>query len=193
MTDEARKEFLERVIPSRMREIAFCGIVCRIVNQQAVRKELQVQPATLTLGMQGIGHADQRVFVNPVLTSGVVFCRVMLEFLGIKWSSADGLYPRKDKRSDDVMCETFDVVPISMVDFHAEVGSAIPPVGEQSVAAVVRAANKGVAHMTEPIERSIGIHHLGYTCGLTNHPINAHFFRKLGMTEVELPTFKLPG
>ncbi len=171
-----------------MQEMAFCETISGILNQQ--RGE---SGATLLLGTQGIHAADRRAFVNPVLLSGVILCRGMLDFLGIQLardSKPLRLIQRSPKPagSDDVVCEDFGVPIIPLAEFRKFTAHLAD--GEESVAAILHLANKDVAHLTELMNPQWEIRRLGYTCQLMNYLLNGYFFGCLGIPAVELPKFE---
>jgi len=92
-------------------------------------------------------------FINPVLESGIVHCRALLEFLGLSMSK-DGLLVNSQvkRRPDDVGVEHYQNTsgPLSVVSPAAAV--ARWPGGraeaEQALLSVFRIANKGLAHVT---------------------------------------------
>lgn len=187
LSPEQRKFWLEGVIPRRMQDLAFCEVVCYVANEQ--RGE---QSGTFILGSQGISASDGRTFVNPVFLSGVVLCRGMLAFLGIKIQSRSnppaltGRLGRHDP--DDIVCEDFGVAAIPLAEFRKLTQFNIAD-GEAAIIEVLRLANKDAAHLTAGIDGLWDIRRLAYTCNLTNRILNGYFYDCLQLPPIILPKF----
>jgi hypothetical protein len=93
-------------------------------------------------------------FTNPTIEAGIIHCRALLEFLGLKCAKTDParLAQRQSKMDDDLVIEDFagSHGPLTKVT----VAQAVEPYAgskdeaERALAAVIHTANKGLAHMT---------------------------------------------
>jgi hypothetical protein len=62
--------------------------------------------------------------------------------------------------------------------------STIP--AEESMAATIVSASKGLAHLTLDTHPRLEIHRLAITCHTTNFLLNHYFYESLGLPHVEL-------
>jgi hypothetical protein len=151
--DSILEQVLSQIIPYRLCAVETFSLVLRRGSAWSGTKPLQIF-IDGRLAIEGNSNA----FINPVVESGVVHCRALLEFLGLK-SKNDRLVRRQPwSRPDDIGIEHFPTTngPLSV----ATVQSVLDrwPGGqaeaEQALLSVFRTANKGVAHFTSSIAAS---------------------------------------
>ena len=102
-------------------------------------------------------NGSSAAFFNPVVEAGLVHCRALLEFVGLKAHSSNALrfVPRRNKREDDYGIEDFvgPAGPLSLVTPSQAI--ARYPGGandaEAALAHVLSGTNKMLAHLTHGI------------------------------------------
>jgi hypothetical protein len=82
-----RDDILTRVIPHRLEAIATLNLVLRLLGGWDSPKPMKIFFAD-RLKITGSSSA----FTNPVIEAGIIHCRALLEFLGLRVSPSD---PRK--------------------------------------------------------------------------------------------------
>ena len=93
-------------------------------------------------------------WTNPVIEAGLVHCRAMLEFLGLRLDhrKPDQLKERTNKHPDDVVIEDYGVDgrPLNRVTIADAVAKYAGPPDEahQALARLIFTANKGHIHST---------------------------------------------
>jgi hypothetical protein len=144
-----REEYIQYVIPYRMKAVAVFNLALRHVMSWDKPGKLEIY-FNDKLAIRGLSTA----FTNPAIEAGIMHCRALLEFIGLKVNSKDPdkLSERQGSRDDDFVIEDFSG-PQGQLQ-RVPPGVAIssytgpPAEAEKALAAVIRAANKGVAHTT---------------------------------------------
>lgn len=158
-----RDEVLSQLIPQRLDAVATLNLVLRLrANWNAPRR----MSIYFDDRLQITGNSD--AFTNPVVEAGLVHCRALLEFLGLRLSRTDPkrLAPRGPKtQPDDWVIEDFanSVGPLPLVTPQQAVSKyqGDPAEAESALASVLHSVNKGVAHITASFLASrIDIHAL---------------------------------
>ncbi len=139
---------LNRLIPYRLHAIATFNLVLRLrSNWDSAR------PMQLLIDEKLVIEGNSNAFTNPVIETGLIHCRALLEFLGLSMSKAGKLQSLQRSRSkDDVGIEQFSNAdgPLPLVS-PAQAISRYPgdaAEAEQALVSVFYAANKGLAHLT---------------------------------------------
>lgn len=145
-----RDEVLNQIIPYRLDAIAALNLVLCLRKAWDAPRPMKIY---FDDRLQITGNSS--AFMNPVIEAGVIHCRALLEFLGLRVSPNDPtkLVARGRKsRVDDWVIEDF-----------ANTAGALPPVtphqavsrykgdpveAETALASVLHTANKGLAHLT---------------------------------------------
>jgi hypothetical protein len=115
----------------------------RLARREPSRVALQFDGQT-ALSMKSI-----RQVTNPLMEIGILYCRNLLEFLGIKLDQTNQLVraPRSGKsRADDFTIEALGLNPVPVTKLLSVFSD--PSVGEKAVIATLVSANKGIAHFT---------------------------------------------
>lgn len=145
-----KDEYAVHVIPYRMKAVAAFNLAARFVTHW------QRQPRKLEiyfdgkLSIRGLSTA----FTNPTIEAGIIHCRALLEFLGLRCDKQDPsrLAERLGKQKDDYVIEEFvgPNGPLSKVTVAQAVAPYSGPKeqAERALAAVIHTANKGLAHIT---------------------------------------------
>ena len=146
-----RDEVLNSVIPYRLQAVAIANLLARLRQGWDSPKSMKIY---FDDRLRITGNSN--TLTNPVLEAGLVHCRALLDFLGLKVDSKDPTKltnrdPRTT-RSDDWVIERFSNAtgPLPMVTPKVAVsryqGSASE--AEAALAGVLHVANKGLAHLT---------------------------------------------
>jgi hypothetical protein len=143
----SNEDVLYRLIPYRLNAVDAFSVVLRLRNKWDKAQTMQLF-FNGDLAFEGNSNA----FVNPVIETGVIHCRALLEFLGLSTSNAGSLQRLRSRRKDDVGIERFSNAagPLALVS-PEEAVSRWPggeDEAEQALLSVFRAANKGLAHFT---------------------------------------------
>lgn len=178
---------LHRLIPYRLQSIETFNLVLRLRDAWG-----GAQPMQLFINGRLMIEGNSNAFTNPVIETGIIHCRALLEFLGLGVSVAGSLQSLKHpRRQDDVGIEHFSNTdgPLAVVSPEA----ALPhwPGGveeaEQALLSVFRAANKGLAHLTllfaESPEEAI---RLEIASALVPALVVRHLYTPLGLSPPKL-------
>jgi hypothetical protein len=144
LTPIDREQYLIGNIPYRLESLRFCYRVC----------ELNRTPHPDYGDELAIGeflHLDDtnRHFINPIIESGLVYCRVLLEFLGVGRDRKTGaLRPTKSKDSTDICISDFGLPLVSVSEATSAFSYATSSEINTALGQVIEAANKTVAHLT---------------------------------------------
>jgi hypothetical protein len=145
-----KDDYVAHVIPYRMRAVAVFNLATRFVTRwQRTPRPLEIY-FDGKLSIRGLSTA----FTNPTIEAGIIHCRALLEFLGLRCDKQDPtrLAPRHGKQSDDFVIEDFSGFngPLAKVTVAEAVAPYAGPKeeAEKALAAVIHTANKGLAHMT---------------------------------------------
>lgn len=187
-----RDEYIQYVIPYRMKAVSVFNLALRYVMSWDTPGRLEIY-FNDKLVIRGLSTA----FTNPAIEAGIMHCRALLEFVGLKVDSKDPdkLSERQGSRDDDFVIEDFcgpnghlqRVSPAVAVASYT--GSAAK--AEKALAAVIRAANKGVAHTTAGhLVDGDNFQHFGIaSCGVPKLLVS-HFYTPLGLPP---PDYELPS
>jgi len=173
-----------------MQATAILNLALRYVIQWDKPKALEIRFEGKTC-IEGLSTA----FTNPAIESGILHCRALLEFLGIKADSSSNtkLSVREGKRRDDLVIEDF-TGPNGKLS-KITIAEALSPYdgaeeeAEKALARVIHVANKGIAHSTiEVIEDPEDRRLLEIaSCGVPTLVIN-YFYTRMGL---QVPSFQL--
>jgi hypothetical protein len=145
-----RDDVLNSLIPQRLDAIATLNLVLRLRAGWDAPKKMSIY---FDDRLQITGSSS--AFTNPVVEAGLVHCRALLEFLGLRVSRSDPtkLALRGPKtQPDDWVIEDFanSVGPLPLVTPQQAVSKykGDPIVAESALAGVLHTVNKGLAHIT---------------------------------------------
>lgn len=147
--NHTQEEYIHHLIPYRMRAVSIFRLALRYVMSEETPRSLEIYFDD-KLVIRGLSTA----FTNPAIETGIVHCRALLEFIGLRLDNKnpDKLAVRQGRRDDDFVIEDFSGPngPLAKVSPACAIGSyAGPPAeAEKALAAVIRTANKGLAHTT---------------------------------------------
>ena len=135
--------------------------------------------------MEGIATA----FTNGAIEAGVIHCRALLEFLGLKGNGPTRLSVRENSRKDDFVIEHAGLPKVS-VEAAVKMYAGLDAEAEAALACVLHVANKGLAHATSAFRRGDGRADL-LEIGFRGVPelLVGHFYKPLGLPA---PNYELP-
>ena len=145
-----RDEVLSALIPQRLDAVATLNLVLHLRSNWDAPKPMKIY---FDDRLQITGNSN--AFTNPVVEAGLVHCRALLEFLGLRVSRTDPtkLVPRGPKtQPDDWVIEDLSnsAGPLPLVTPQQAVskyqGDAVE--AESALATVFHTVNKGLAHIT---------------------------------------------
>lgn len=141
-------EILNRLIPYRMHAAETLNYALRL------RSSWEEAPS-MTMHVDGkqIMEGNLNAFTNPAIEAGLVHCRALLEFLGLR--ERDGKLSNRGRQSGDVGIENFQSAngPLKMVDPASALRlyGGDPREAEDALLTVFHITNKGLAHITEDL------------------------------------------
>jgi hypothetical protein len=141
---EQLKEYLDGHIPYRLASLRFCYRVCNLQKEPHpdYGDELRIGE-TLSL------DEDRPLWLYAVIESGLIYCRVLLEFLGVTRDvQTNTLKNTQKKYKDDVRITDFRLERITPKQAISEFSYATPDQIERALCHVFETANKTVAHLT---------------------------------------------
>ncbi len=145
LSPSEREQYLMGHIPYRLQSLRFCYHVCdmNMTPHPDYGKELAV-------GEFLILDDSNRYFINPIVESGLIYCRVLLEFLGISRDGKTGSLKKtnKHKQFGDICITDFGLETITPSDATAGFDYASPSDIDAALRHVIETANKTVAHLT---------------------------------------------
>lgn len=152
-----RDEVLNSIIPYRLEAVTIANLVARLRNEWGTPKSMKVY---FDDRLQFTGNSN--ALTNPVLEAGLIHCRALLDFLGLKVDSKDPtkLTNRDPKQTkpDDWVIERFTNAagPLPMVTPSFAVSRYTGPASEAeaALAGVLHTTNKGLAHLTSGLIKS---------------------------------------
>lgn len=113
------------------------------------------RPAKLEISFDGkiLYKTNSNYFTNTTISIGLLSCRKLLEFLGIKYSPSGGLYNRRKAHKDDIVIENFTnssggtLCQVTLEDIKTQFPSNYKSV-IQALETVYKHSHKFVAHLT---------------------------------------------
>ena len=146
----SQQEYIEQIIPHRlgMTEIMLFALT-------EMRQTIEPKKILVYVDDKPCFKGLETAFTNPAIEAGIVNCRAMLEFLGLRLKKGDPakLETRpKSKYDDDVHIENFvkDGVALEKVtpEKVRRLSITDPDKGVKAIARLLHISNKEVAHPT---------------------------------------------
>lgn len=142
-----QKEYLEIHIPYRLASLKMCCSVCELLMKPVPENHMRIEVNGDVILDKGI-----RAWCNPVVESGLLYSRVLLEFLGIKLNRETfHLYQRKssEKRNgNDVWLTDFGLQFLTVGQAIDARPYATSPDIQNALEVSIQNAHKAVAHLT---------------------------------------------
>lgn len=182
-------DIINRVIPYRLQAVDVANLAVRLRISWDGPKSMKIY-FDEKLRITGNSNA----FTNPILEAGLIHCRALLEFLGLKADSKDSTKlicrdPTKT-RTDDVVIEHFSnsngslpmVTPQEAISRYQGAQSE----AEAALAGILHTANKGLAHITSGLVLSAtDMSHLEVASRGVRSLVISHFYTPLGLVPPE--------
>lgn len=182
-------DIINRVIPYRLQAVDVANLAVRLRISWDVPKSMEIY-FDKKLRITGNSNA----FTNPVLEAGLIHCRALLEFLGLKADSKNSTKlicrdPKKT-RKDDVVIEQFSNSngPLPMVTPQEAISQyqGAQPEAEAALAGILHTANKGLAHITSGLVLSTtDMSYLEIASRGVRSLVVSHFYTPLGLVPPE--------
>lgn len=182
----SRDDIINRIIPYRLKAVDAANFAARLRISWDAPKSMKIY---FDEKLRIIG--DSNAYTNPVLESGLIHCRALLDFLGLKADAQDPTRlisrdPKKNKK-DDVVIEHFSNSrgPLPLVTPQEAIARYQGPQSEAeaALAGVLHTANKGLAHITSGLALSATkISHLEIASRGVRALVVSHFYTPLGLS-----------
>ena len=177
-------EFSNEHIPYRIHFVEMGIFACLLIERGEAAKLGPLSVAGWTFQDSG-----KTIFLNMAVESALMYCRVLLNFLGIykrqKRSALESRAPQPNFRESEVWIERFpNGRLLSTTELCRLPGGAMHPRTIRAhVIETLHAASRGVAHLTLPTGRDIKssklrVRPLLTTCTLVRHHVREHFYRQ---------------
>jgi hypothetical protein len=181
----SQDDIINRIIPYRLQAVDAANSAARLRSSWDAPKAMKIY-FDEKLRITGNSNA----YTNPVLESGLIHCRALLDFLGLKADPKNSKKlicrdPKKNKE-DDAVIERFSnsngtlplVTPQEAITRYQGSQSE----AEAALAGVLHTANKGVAHITSGLDLSASdISHLEIASRGVRALVVSHFYTPLGL------------
>lgn len=181
----SRDDIINRIIPYRLQAVDAANLVARLGISWDAPKSMKIY-----FDEKLIITGNSSAYANPVLESGLIHCRALLDFLGLKADPKDStkLISRdtKTNKKDDVVIEHFSNSkgPLPLVTPQEAIIRYQGPQfeAEAALAGVLHTANKGLAHITSGLTLSAtDISHLEIASRGVRALVVSHFYTPLGL------------
>jgi hypothetical protein len=143
---------LQQLIPHRLHSVHLLNLVIRLRAQWDAP-----QPMKIYVAEKLLFTGNFSAFTNPAIEVGLIHCRALLEFLGLKADPRvhKKIVERNGKRADDWVIEDLirpDGSPLTKVG-RSDAVKRYPDVaeGEAALGSVIHIANRGLAHFTSAL------------------------------------------
>jgi hypothetical protein len=193
--DPAEMEFLLKDrIPARMAEVHLSGFMARLLIKYGGDPQV-----TLKIADQATYDlVSLKVLSDPILDTGIMMCRVLMEFLGIKWvrsSAPKGRLVRisGSKFPDDLKLTSFGPQLISLNQVRQGYPNCTPDQIEKSLLHTLSTANRGIGHLTPIKARELSLEDLEISCQAVFTLVNRHLYEALGHTTISPPPGQPPS
>ena len=142
---------IDTLIPYRLKAVNSLTHALRLCDSFENPKSIEIYfDKKLTI----VGNSN--AYTNPVIESGLVHCRALLEFLGLCYTT-NGLGNILNRKKDDVGIEHYqdlNGLALQQVSPHMAISRYPGPKedAEQALISIFTATNKGLAHITSSLE-----------------------------------------
>lgn len=179
----------DRIIPYRMQAASVLNLALRHVERWPNARRMSILFDD-ELFIEGLSTG----FTNAAIESGIVNCRALLEFLGLRARSPTVLTQRpQSARRSDVGIEDYNLplVDVSEVTakYPGDAGEA-----ESALASLITAANKWLVHSTTAVEMEPPqIHLLEIASRGIPTLVISYFYTRLGISAPDYELTTRPG
>jgi hypothetical protein len=185
-------DVLEKWIPYRLQAIETLQFAWGLLNESEEPREICV----VIDGRPKI-RGNVASIANPMIESGVIHARALLEFLGL--CAREGrLAQIKKRKAGDIAVEHFSTPNYPLTMAHPDHALAAYPgpreEAEGALIAIFELANKGLAHITDgALSGEWTDRHLDIACRGIPVLIHNHLYAKLGRSIPRAPEALPPG
>jgi hypothetical protein len=182
------EDFLNRLLPHRLNALAIAELMIEFRLKWEEPKPMQVFVEG-RLQFEGLTN----LFTNPILEAGTLHTRALLEFIGLKTVAGHlAELDLKTRKRDDAGIErmTGPNGPLPLVRLRQvqEEYPADPGQAQRALAAVILAANKGMAHSsTSYFSSPTDVRHTLLAVRLAQTLVEKHVYLPLGRRRPPLP------
>jgi len=186
----SKDDIISRIIPYRLQAVDVANFAAKLQNSWDAPKAMKIyfdEKLTIT--------GNSNAYTNPVLESGLIHCRALLDFIGLKVDSKDSTKLicrdlKKNKNDDDVLIEHFSNLngPLPLVTPQEAITQYQGPQSEAeaALAGVLHTVNKGLAHITAGLDLSASdISNLEIASRGVRAIFARHFYTPLGLSPPE--------
>lgn len=144
---DALTQHRDRIIPYRMKAASILNLALRHVERWPNARRMSIHFDD-ELFIEGISTG----FTNAAIESGLVNCRALLEFLGLRAASPNALTQRpQGVRRGDIGIEDYGLPLVGVAELTAKYPGAAAE-AESAFASLITAANRWLAHSTTAVE-----------------------------------------
>jgi len=186
MVDNKLKEYLDIHIPYRLQAIDGLRWACKLIATSPHTESVEL----CFDGKKVATSSTFRFVTNPMVEVGSIYCRVLLEFLGVGLAAKkDRLKAKPDEyyKPDDITLQSFGLSRLG-VDQIRKAPTATPDEIEKACVSTILTADKAIAHLTYGLDPPQNIPDL-HICSLTvPWLICQYLYRALDLPE---PRYKI--
>jgi hypothetical protein len=144
-----KEDYISTVLPYRMKAVDILNVALKYVISWDKPQAMEI-----SFGGKVCVRGLSTGFTNPAIEAGLIHGRALLEFFGIMVDSKNQnrLVQRSNRKPDDLVIEDFSGPngPLKMLSVADLINAYPGPAdeAEESLAALISCANKGIAHPT---------------------------------------------
>ena len=149
----------EVLIPHRLRSIAAMNLAAKYILSWGKPVSIEIS-FNGKLSIEGLSTA----FTNPVIESGIIHSRAILEFMGLRLHDGALANIKLPRRKDDIGIESFSnfsgPLPLISPEKVRATYEGSTSESEQALISILKTSNKALAHFTvysEDIKAEIGL------------------------------------
>lgn len=175
MNDSEKTRLLNEHIPYRLMAIDGLCWACDVIMYPDYPVQIKLRDGV-------IQSETYRVLTNPFFEIGCIFCRVMLEFLGITLSKDRKKLMEKSRKSNttDIWIEDFRIPAVKVADLcDSPLGR--PQIIEEACVEAILVANKAIAHLTQAFSPPADPQHIKLGAETVLAGVENHLYKKLSL------------
>lgn len=145
LTETNREQYLIGHIPYRLQSLRLCHSVCE--QHMTPHRDYGTE---LWIGECLVLDEGNRLLVNPIIESGLIYSRVLLEFLGVGRDRKTGLLKqiKRSKEPGNISITDFGLPMVTTTQAVSGFSYVTPSEADAALRHVIETANKTVAHLT---------------------------------------------
>lgn len=175
LTEQEKKSLLEDRIYHRMAEVNLCATMAKLLLISGRDRQVML----MLDGQAAYQSPSLKELSDPVIDTGIIMCRVLMEFLGVRCRNS-ALLQVKTQQADDVSMRDFGL-PFITPDEVAQGHPELAPVDvTQAMIETLGAANKGIGHLTRIPARKLDLWCLDVACLSVLNLMGRHLYQALG-------------